>query len=140
MRAECLIILSLLVAGAAQAESVRFSGTLIQASAKPGPVDPKLAGIQKKLRNFPYKSFSFVGSGGGSVKIPGKTSFGVGGGSTIDVHASGIKGPQVRVSLQWKHGGKIAINTTIGINKGSGTILGGPKAGSGVLILYLTVK
>ncbi|MFT5122451.1 MAG: hypothetical protein ACI9TH_004867 [Kiritimatiellia bacterium] len=140
MKVSCYILLSLLFAGALHAENVQFRGVLIQASSTPGPADPKLANIQKKLGNFPYKSFSYVGEGQGEIDVPGKISFGVGGGSTLDVEAVEIAGKQVKTSLQWKRGGKTAIDTTIGINKGSGTILGGPKNGNGVLILYLTVK
>ncbi len=140
--ATLITVLALFASPEAKAEQANISATLILASAQGDGVDPALKNFESNLRRvFPsYKSFKLKGRSSAKVELPGESSINLGSGHKLTLSAqAGGKG-KIRLSVRWSEGRRMLINTTINMSKGVPTILGGPSAQNGNLILALVAR
>jgi hypothetical protein len=128
-------------AAAESADRVSIKGTMILASNSPGKSDPRLRPYESKLRRlFKFEQYRFLGEGQSMVAIPGETSLSLGGGFRLEVQASAAGKGRIRAQVGWTRGKTRLIRTTVVMQKGTPTILGGPAHEGGNLIVILTAR
>ena len=122
-------------------EPVRLSAMLILASRDGGPSDAKVKRFEGNLKRlFKFSSYRHYGEGTGTVTPPGKTRISLGRGFSLEIEVLGEKRNKIRAKVQWRRGRTLLINTTVAMEKGTPTVLGGPSHEKGTLIVVLTAR
>ena len=138
-----LFPLSNLCAQKEEVQKVTLKGIMILASDEAGAKDKRLQRFESRLRSlFKFNSYRHYGEGKATIKLPGKSSFPLGKGHQMEVEAEPMGGNKVRAKVRWLKGSRNLIHTTLVMEKGVSTILGGPsqKEGEGNLIVVLLLN
>lgn len=132
---------SVLSAVAHAADSANIRAYLIQGSNEGGGVDSSLSQYQSDLKhNLPFDTFKRQGTGSANIAVPGAGSINVGNGQTVNLKVDPASNGKIRISAQWKQGGKKLVDITVDASKGRPTVLVGPSSGTGRLILLLVAN
>ena len=126
---------------ASAADTARVQATLILGSNDGGGVDPQLRQYERNLqRVLGFDTFRQQGSGTAQVSLPGSGSISIGGGHRVAVTAESAADGKLRVAARWTQGDRTYVNTTVVTGLGQPTVLVGPAAGSGKLILLIVAR
>lgn len=141
----CLLLigLALLLATpqAHAAESVSVRATLILGTNDGGGVDRQLRQYERNLKRvLPFNTFTQQGSGSASVTPPGEARISIGGGQAVHVKVENAGEGKFRIAARWTRGEQSYINTTVVASPDRPTVLVGPSAQGGKLILLLVAK
>lgn len=141
----CLLLIgfALLLAtpSADAADSVSVRATLILGTNDGGGVDGQLRQYERNLKRvLPFNTFAQQGSGSASVATPGEARISIGGGQAVNVKVERAEGGKFRIAARWTRGQQTYINTTVVAAPDRPTVLVGPSAQGGKLILLLVAK
>lgn len=145
MRAETFVALMLIGALWAGVElqaspTVEVEAILVQASNQPGPVDRRLSGVEGQLRQvFQFQRYEVLGIRRQSMQLTQQIRLDLGHGYAVNVHTGPGNG-RIRAQIEWFHGGRRLLSTSVNLVRGVPTILGGPPHGGGTLILVLQFR
>ena len=115
----------------AAAESASITGILIVATDGPGETDARLKSYEPTLRRlFKFRSYEQIGRSRTSIEVPGKGVLNFGNEKLL-IETTGNGKGSIRAKVQWRRGSKTMINTTVRMQPGVPTLLGGPKKGGG---------
>lgn len=134
-----LALLLTLVASPALADDpaqVSVDVTIVEASKKDGPVDPRVKPFQDQLDDFAYKSFKLLSEKSVSVPRGGKQMVGLPNGKTLTVGYTKVdKDGRVRLRLAIDG----VVSTSVSLAKGGSVVLGGPALPHGESVLFVPV-
>jgi hypothetical protein len=140
--ALCLLAAVAVPATALGAESTSVTGILILASNDAGDTDSRLKSYEPTLRRlFKFRGYKQVGRSRTSIEVPGKGVLNFGNEKLV-IETTGNGKGSVRAKVQWRRGNRTMINTTVRMQPGVPTLLGGPKqdGGNGNLIVILVAN
>ena len=123
------------------AESTSVTGILILATNDARETDSRLKSYEPTLRRlFKFQGYKQIGRSRTSIKIPGEGLLNFGN-ERLVIKTTGNGNGSVRAKVQWLRGSKSMINTTVRMQPGVPTLLGGPRQdrGDGNLIVILVV-
>lgn len=139
LRRTFLALLLSLAAAPAFAEEpaqVSVEVSVVEASKKDGPVDPRVKRFQDQLDDFAYKSFKLVSEEKVSLQKGGKQSVGLPNGKTLTVGYTKLdKDGRVRLRLAIDG----VVSTSVSLAKGGSVVLGGPALPHGESVLFVPV-
>ena len=113
------------------AESTSVTGILILATNDAGETDSRLKSYEPTLRRlFKFQGYKQVGRSRTSIEIPGEGVLNFGK-ERLVIKTTGNGSGSVRAKVQWLRGSKSMINTTVRMQSGVPTLLGGSKQDGG---------
>lgn len=137
---RALVLIGLLAATGATAQTVTFDAMLIHASDQPAALDTRLDRIEYKLRRiFQFEHYAFLEETQTILTLPAETRIDLGHGYTLRINAE-PKGDRIRADIQWYRGDNRLLRTSVAQRRGVPSILGGPAHKDGTLILVLEFR
>ncbi len=142
------LMLSLALAAVAQAQTiVRFGTRIVLASDSPPPdappkssepPDERLEAFLPKLRQlFRYNSYTSLERYRAEVPVGTTQKWPVPGDRRLEVTPQSVKAGAVTFNMRLLRGSMIEVSTNIQAKSGNPAVIGGPKHGSGTLIIIL---
>ncbi len=124
---------------AAVAQPMEIEAMLILASNDPAPLDRRLERVDYVLRPLlRFETYRLIGQGTVMVNTPGTASIALGDGHSVNLRTGRTRGSHVEVS--WMRGENRLLGTSVSLQRGKPTILGGVPHEGGRLIVTLMVK
>ncbi len=135
--AACALFSAFSFAASAPAAEASVTAILIHGSNSGGGVDGQLQRYERHLKRIlPFDTFKQRGQGSTRVSLPGSGAIGIGG-QRVAITVEDAGGERLRIGAKWTEGSRTLISTTVVSSRGQPTILGGPAADGGKLILLL---
>ena len=141
------VLLTLAVTAVAQAQAVRFGTRIVLASDSPPPnapnkpnepPDERLEAFLPKLRQlFRYNSYTSLERYRAEVPVGTTQKWPVPGDRRLEVTPQGVRGAAVTFNMRLIRGSMTELSTNIQAQSGNPAVIGGPKHGSGTLIIIL---
>lgn len=137
----CAVALLCSASSALAADAVNIRATLILGTNDGGGVDGQLRQYERNLKRvLPFDTFKQQGAGSANVTPPGEANIGIGDGHVVHARVEEAGDGKYRIAARWTKGDHAYINTTVVASSNRPTVLGGPSANGGNLILLLVVK
>jgi len=141
------LLLTLAVTAVAQAQTVRFGTRIVLASDGPPPnapnkpnepPDERLEAFLPKLRQlFRYNYYTSLERYRAEVPVGTTQKWPVPGDRRLEVTPQGVRGAAVTFNMRLIRGSMTELSTNIQAQSGNPAVIGGPKHGSGTLIIIL---
>ena len=141
------VLLTLAVTAVAQAQAVRFGTRIVLASDSPPPnapnkpnepPDERLEAFLPKLRQlFRYNNYTSLERYRAEVPVGTTQKWPVPGDRRLEVTPQGVRGAAVTFNMRLIRGSMTELSTNIQAQSGNPAVIGGPKHGSGTLIIIL---
>ena len=141
------LLLTLAVTAVAQAQTVRFGTRIVLASDSPPPnapnkpnepPDERLEAFLPKLRQlFRYNNYTSLERYRAEVPLGTTQKWPVPGDRRLEVTPQGVRGAAVTFNMRLIRGSMTELSTNIQAQSGNPAVIGGPKHGSGTLIIIL---
>jgi predicted DNA-binding protein (UPF0251 family) len=141
------LLLTLAVTAVAQAQTVRFGTRIVLASDGPPPnapnkanepPDERLEAFLPKLRQlFRYNNYTSLERYRAEVPVGTTQKWPVPGDRRLEVTPQGVRGAAVTFNMRLIRGSMTELSTNIQAQSGNPAVIGGPKHGSGTLIIIL---
>ena len=141
------VLLTLAVTAVAQAQAVRFGTRIVLASDGPPPnapnkanepPDERLEAFLPKLRQlFRYNYYTSLERYRAEVPVGTTQKWPVPGDRRLEVTPQGVRGAAVTFNMRLIRGSMTELSTNIQAQSGNPAVIGGPKHGSGTLIIIL---
>ena len=141
------VLLTLAVTAVAQAQAVRFGTRIVLASDSPPPnapnkpnepPDERLEAFLPKLRQlFRYNYYTSLERYRAEVPVGTTQKWPVPGDRRLEVTPQGVRGAAVTFNMRLIRGSMTELSTNIQAQSGNPAVIGGPKHGSGTLIIIL---
>ena len=141
------LLLTLAVTAVAQAQTVRFGTRIVLASDSPPPnapnkpnepPDERLEAFLPKLRQlFRYNYYTSLERYRAEVPVGTTQKWPVPGDRRLEVTPQGVRGAAVTFNMRLIRGSMTELSTNIQAQSGNPAVIGGPKHGSGTLIIIL---
>ena len=141
------LLLTLAVTAVAQAQAVRFGTRIVLASDSPPPnapnkpnepPDERLEAFLPKLRQlFRYNYYTSLERYRAEVPVGTTQKWPVPGDRRLEVTPQGVRGAAVTFNMRLIRGSMTELSTNIQAQSGNPAVIGGPKHGSGTLIIIL---
>jgi hypothetical protein len=126
-------------APSALAQPMEIEAMLILASNEPAPLDRRLERVDYILRPLlRFETYRWLGQGAVLVNTPGAATIALGDGHFVQLRTGRSRGSHVEVT--WMRGDERLLSTSVSLQRGKPTILGGVPHGDGRLIVTLMVK
>lgn len=126
-------------ASEARAQPMEIEAMLILASNEPAPLDRRLERVDYILRPLlRFETYRLLGQGSVMVNTPGASSIALGDGHVLNLRTGRDRGSHVEIA--WQRGDSRLLSTSVKLQRGKPTILGGVPHGDGRLIVTVTVK
>jgi hypothetical protein len=123
----------------ALAQPMEIEAMLILASDEPAPLDRRLERVDYILRPLlRFETYRWLGQGSALVNTPGTATIALGDGHSLQLRTGRSRGSHVEVT--WMRGNERLISTSVSLQRGKPTILGGVPHVDGRLIVTLMVK
>lgn len=123
----------------ARAQPMEIEAMLILASNEPAPLDRRLERVDYILRPLlRFETYQLLGQGSVMINTPGTASIALGDGHALNLRTGRDRGSHVEVT--WQRGEARLLSTSVKLQRGKPTILGGVPHGSGRLIVTVSVK
>ncbi len=136
-----LLFGALLLAAApeARAQPMEIEAMLILASNEPAPLDRRLERVDYILRPLlRFETYQLLGQGSVMINTPGTATIALGDGHVLNLRTGRDRGSHVEVT--WQRGDARMLSTSVKLQRGKPTILGGVPHGNGRLIVTVSVK
>jgi hypothetical protein len=141
------LLLAFALAAAAEAQVVRFGTRIILASdgpppsapaPAPEPPDERLEAFLPKLKQlFRYNNYTSLERYRAEVPVGTTQRWSVPGDRKLEVTPQKVKGGAVSFNMRLTRGTVTELSTNIQAQSGNPAVIGGPKHGSGTLIIIL---
>jgi predicted DNA-binding protein (UPF0251 family) len=142
------VMVTLALAAIAQAQTiVRFGARIVLASNGPPPTAPykaseppdeRLEAFLPKLRQlFRYNNYTSLDRYGAEVPVGTTQQWPVPGDRRLEVTPQSVRGAAVTFNMRLLRGSLTEVSTNIQAQSGNPAVIGGPKHGSGTLIIIL---
>lgn len=123
----------------ARAQPMEIEAMLILASNEPAPLDRRLERVDYILRPLlRFETYRLLGQGSVLINTPGTATIALGDGHVLNLRTGRDRGSHVEVT--WQRGEARMLSTSVKLQRGKPTILGGVPHANGRLIVTVSVK